>query len=109
MTKVPKRLIKFGMQFKGPHNDQLFEALFVAHEWEVEYDKYFIGTGESKAVAMTRALSHMKGSGLAPIFHEIEGEALFQCPINHISAFIEGDGVCQVYCIIGISAIWEDV
>lgn len=106
MTKIAKRLIKFGMRFMGPHSPQLFEALFIKYNWEQEYDHYFIGTGESKAVAMARAMSHMQGYGIGPIMHEIQELAQFQLPAR--AKYIEGSGLVQVYCIIGISAEWED-
>jgi len=97
--KPAQRLSAICVDFKGPHSPDLFKELFVPRE---AFDTYTIGTGESKAVAVTRAISHLIGKGYSPILSEIENQVEALMPNN--SHYVEGDANCQVYCILYVSA-----
>ena len=97
--KPAKRLDKFGIWYKGPHSAEMFKVIY---QEPPDFECVVIGSGESKAVAMARALSHLRGEGFATIMNQIEGEAHFHLPDR--ATAIEGDDYCQVYCIIGVSA-----
>jgi hypothetical protein len=99
VSEIAKRLTKFSILFMGPHSAQLFKAVYVP---PTEYDSVFIGTGESKAVASARAMSHMRGAGYGSVFNQIEELVQKHMPARPTS--IEGNKEAQVYCIIGISA-----
>lgn len=92
------KLEKFGIWFKGPHSEQLFKVLYNPPS---DYDQVFIGSGESKAVAAARALSHTRGCGLSSVYDDLE--KLVHRNMPQRSTAIEGDSQCQVYCIIGVS------
>lgn len=96
MTK--RKLKSFGIRFIGPYSPQLFKAVFVDHDWKTQYDQYTIGTGESKAVAALRAVSHLKD--VEDLRGDIDAHVQYQ--LNENATVIEGDGMCSVYCIIGI-------
>lgn len=93
-----RKLAKFGIRFMGPHTPELFKALFVEHNWKQEYGQYAIGTGESKAIAAIRAVSHLND------VEDLRGDidAQVQCHLNDLATCIEGEGRCKVYCIVGI-------
>jgi hypothetical protein len=97
LTEINMKLEKFGIWFKGPHSEELFKALYVPPSG---FDQIFVGTGESKAVAAARALSHTRGCGLSGIYDELEKLTHRNMPPR--STAIEGDDYCQVYCIIGV-------
>jgi hypothetical protein len=94
-----KRLDKIGLWFKGPHSAELFKLLYIE---PVDFETVVIGTGESKAVAATRALAHLKGKGYSPIMQSINDEVQHMMPSAPHA--VEGDQYCAVYCILGVTA-----
>jgi hypothetical protein len=93
------QLTKFGIWFHGPQTPELFDACKPAHP---EFDHVVIGTGESRAVAASRALAHMRDLNIRPIREGIEAQTQVvltpQC--NEVEADCHG---MQMYCIIAIS------
>lgn len=93
-----KKLKSYGIWFHGPFSPDLFK--YVHTQPPAVFTDVFIGTGESKAVAAMRALSHIKGAGWASEFSRIE-ELVKQSLPSH-STTIEGDDQCSVYCVLGL-------
>jgi|GEM_PF-6387995 len=99
--KPAKKLKKFALRFYGPYSPDMFKAMYVESDF-AQFDTVVIGTGESKAVAAARALSHLNGKGYGPVMDAIIGEIEFIVPKN--SHFIEGDDFCMVYCVLAVGA-----
>jgi hypothetical protein len=97
--KPAKRLEKIGLWFKGPYSADLFKQIYIEPE---DFETVAIGTGESKDVALTRALAHLNGKGYGPIMVDIVNEARHMAPAAAIQ--VEGDEYCAVYCILGVTA-----
>jgi hypothetical protein len=89
------------VRYMGPYSPQLFESLFIANDY-ADFEEVAIATGESKAVAAARAISHLQGKGFGPIMDQIIEFVEREAPRN--SHFVEGDLFCSVYCILGVSA-----
>ena len=98
--EAPKRLEKFGIWYKGPHSAEMFDAIYIE---PTGFECVVTGTGESKAVAAARALSHLRGKGFGAIMNEIEAEMMFHLP-ERATAVEAPEHFLNVYCIIGISA-----
>ena len=96
---MSKRLTKFYIRFRGPHSALLFKAL---HFPEPDHDTEVIGTGESKAVALARAVAHLRAEGYGDCMDQIQDQIDHQMPAEPHA--VEGDELCSVYCIIGVSA-----
>jgi hypothetical protein len=58
--KPAKRLSMITVRYMGPYSPQLFESLFIANDY-ADFEEVAIATGESKAVAAARAISHLHG------------------------------------------------
>lgn len=95
-----KQLKRIAIRFYGPHSPDLFKLIFVRDEWDVNYDHFVVGTGESRAVAAARAVSHMRDLEVKEIIGDIEAQV--QCVLPRNAAEIEGDNICQLYCVIGL-------
>lgn len=94
-----KRLNKIGVWFKGPHTPELFKMLYIKEKYR-EFDHVAVGTGESRAVAAARALSHMRDLNVRPIMDDIQTHVQLQLPRH--SNEIEAESGTNMYCIIGI-------
>jgi len=99
MLEPAKRLEKISIRFMGPHSSDLFKCLYIP---PVDFEHVSIGTGESKSVAATRAIAHLQGEGFSPILDEIRDAVSNMMP--GAPDAVEGDGFCQIYCIIGVTA-----
>ncbi|MHC4121601.1 MAG: hypothetical protein ACYSWO_29360 [Planctomycetota bacterium] len=98
--KAAKRLTKFGIWFEGPKTPQLFDLCF--NRDPDGFDHAVVGTGESRAVAASRALSHMRDLNVKPIMGDIESHV--QRTLGPGCAEIEAaENELNMYCIIAIS------
>jgi hypothetical protein len=100
MTEA-KRLTKFGLQFRGPLTPESFRACYV--EPSHQYDHVVVGSGESRGVAVHRALSHMSDLRVDNVMDDIVAQAMCVAPANCHEAVpgAKHRGV-GIYCIIGI-------
>jgi hypothetical protein len=96
--QAAKRLVELGIRFYGPQAPELFKASYVEPD---KYDHVVIGTGESRAVAAARAVSHMRDLGVQNIKEAIEEHV--QVVLTPDCTEIEaGDSELNMYCVIGI-------
>lgn len=103
--KPAKRLKRVGIWFKGPHSAALFKALHTPEKY-CEFDHVVIGTGESRAVAASRAISHMRDLNIRPILEDIQTHVQVQLPPH--ASDIEAGGLTSIYCIIALDVERED-
>jgi hypothetical protein len=98
--QAPKRLEKFGIWYKGPHSAEMFKVIYIE---PVGFECVVVGSGESKAVAAARAISHLRGEGFGAVMNEIEDEMQFHMP-DRATAIEAPEPFLNVYCIVGVSA-----
>jgi len=93
------RLTKFGIRFHGPQTPELFDAVPLPHD---EFDHVVVGTGESRAVAASRALAHMRDLNVRGIREDIEAQTqLVLTPeCNEVEANSHG---MNMYCVVAIN------
>lgn len=99
--KPAKRLESIALFFEGPYSPELFNLMSQVKRFS-NFETVTIGTGESKAVAAVRAIAHLKGKGYGPVMDEINFEVQRLMPAAPHT--VEGDSMCQVYCILGVTA-----
>ena len=97
------QLDKLRVRFMGPYSAQLFKVAYVE---EPGFDTTVIGTGESKAVAAARALSHLAGQGYATIMNQIEDGVQRNLP-ERATAIEAPELNINVYAVISLSAKGE--
>ena len=98
-----KKLTKFGIWFDGPISPELFKLKYDKPEG---FDIIVIGTGESKAVAAYRAISHLEGKGVGPVLEQIFDELEFI--LTPASSAIEAEPpTTHIYCTIAVSVEWN--
>ena len=99
-----EKLTKFGIWFDGPMSPELFRLQYIE---PAGFDIVVIGTGESRAVAAYRAVSHLEGKGVGPVLEQVFDELEFV--LNPMSSTIEAEPPkTNMYCIIGIGVDWAD-
>jgi hypothetical protein len=100
--ETAKRLTKFGVRFRGPHSPELFKSLHTGNE-ETHFDHTVIGTGESRAVAAARAMSHLRPLNLGhKVLADIEAHVALNMPSNP-TAIEAPEEFLNIYCILSIS------
>lgn len=98
---MTKRLSKIGIWFKGPHSAELFKYLYVEESYR-DFDHVRVGSGESMAVAATRAIAHFRDLELPhSVMEDIRTHVQIQLPAHADKT--EGDQFASMYCIVAIS------
>ena len=96
---------QYSIRFYGPHSQDLMQYVYT--QPPAVFNDVFIGSGESKAVAAMRALSHMKGAGYSEIFTTVEKMIMDSLPSK--ATTIEGDENCSIYCVLAFEAEHDDI
>lgn len=96
-----KRIKSFSIRFYGPHTPDLFKWCFVEDSWD-RYDQYKIGTGESRAVAATRAVSHLASTITMTNSARDTLTQQSQAALPPGAETVEASSGTNMYCVIGV-------
>jgi len=95
--KPATRLTKFVITFHGPHAPGLFDST----SSHTDCDHTVVGSGPSRILATSRALSHLRELGIQQIMVDIEQRA--QAALGLHCAVVEGVDDMLMYCVICIN------
>jgi len=97
--KNAKRLIETRVWFYGPQAPDLFYA---SHTDPPGFDHVVIGTGGSKAMAASRALSYLRDLQVLPVLGDIVDKVQASLPLN--GGDIEAaDPALDIFCVLAIN------
>jgi len=96
--KPATRLTKFDITFHGPHAPGLFD---IPSNLLSDWHHIVVGSGPSRLVATSRALSQIRDLGIQQIMGDIEQRA--QAALGPHCSAVEGTDDMLMYCVVFLS------